>query len=115
MIQTTEVTLIRKDEFLEHLRIHVLAENYIVVIADTERFGKDGIMFEGNTFDECFAYIRKECGEEASNSLSLHAWGMTNVYQDRNGRTFPIRMEVETPGAYARKIWEARQARRGAK
>ena len=44
---------------MQNIRIEVLRDNYIVVKADTLRFGNNEIMFEGNTFDDCFEYIKK--------------------------------------------------------
>ena len=76
---------------MNNIRIEVKSENYIVVIADTARFGWNEIMFEGNTFEQCFEYIKRETGKEKLNFVSCFAYG---AYTDREGRTFPVYMEV---------------------
>ena len=65
--------------------------DYIVVIADTERFGIQEVMFEGNTFDQCFDYIKRELGVSR---VPLRTYSMFETYTDREGRTFPWTMDV---------------------
>lgn len=76
---------------MKNIEIEVMRENYIVVRADTERFGKNEVMYEGNTFDQCFDYIKRETGRGDVLLQSRIAYG---VYTDRTGRTFPPFMRV---------------------
>ena len=76
---------------MENIRIEVKADNYIVVIADTKRFGNNEVMFEGNTFDQCFDYIKRELGID---EVYLTAYLCYESYTDREGRTFPWMMWV---------------------
>lgn len=69
--------------------IEVTCDNYIVVIADSERFGKEEVMFEGFTFNQCFNYLKRELGVDR---LSLRAGMLMETYTDKDGRTFPIQM-----------------------
>lgn len=76
---------------MKNIRIEYVRENYIVVKADTERFGKNEVMFEGNTFNQCFEYCKRELGKD---KLSLSSSIILGAYTDREGRTFPLYMEV---------------------
>lgn len=76
---------------MENIIIEVKADNYIVVIADTKRFGNNEVMFEGNTFDQCFDYIKRELGID---KVYLTAYLIYELYTDRKGRTFPWKMWV---------------------
>ena len=76
---------------MENIRIEVKADNYIVVIADTKRFGNNEVMFEGNTFDQCFNYIKRELGID---KVYLTAYLFYESYTDREGKTFPWMMWV---------------------
>lgn len=76
---------------MENIRIQVLRENYIVVTADTDRFGNGEVMFEGNTFDQCFDYIKREAGFDR---IPFAACLSDGVYTDRTGRCFPCDMDV---------------------
>ena len=75
---------------MTNIRIIVKGENYIVVVADSERFGKNEIMYEGNCFRECFNYIKRETGRD---SLTLNGT-LASLCEDRKGETFPSYMEV---------------------
>lgn len=44
---------------MKNVRIEKKGTNYYVVIADTERFGKDAVMFEGINKEECENYIER--------------------------------------------------------
>lgn len=44
---------------MKNIRIEKRGINYYVVIADTERFGNDAIMFEGINKEECENYIER--------------------------------------------------------
>ena len=43
---------------MKDIRIKKIRENYYIVTATTERFGKDEIMFEGISLEECLEWIR---------------------------------------------------------
>lgn len=73
---------------MENIVIMVKRDNYIVVIATTERFGRE-VMFEGNTFTQCFNYLKRELGVDR---LVLRAGMGADVYEDREGRWFPALM-----------------------
>lgn len=75
---------------LKNIEIMVKKNNYIVVIADTERFGRD-VMFEANTFDQCFDYLKRELGVD---KLWLTSSFLYKVYTDRVGKSFPWLMHV---------------------
>ena len=79
---------------MENIRIEVKGNDYIVVTADTERFGKDEVMFEGNTFRQCFDYIKRELGMDAGAKLNLSSFFIYQPYTDRMGETFPWLMNV---------------------
>lgn len=76
---------------MKNIRIEVRGENYIVVIADSERFGDSEVMYEGNTFDQCFDYLKREIGVE---KLWLTGMIASGSYEDRTGRCFPAFMNV---------------------
>lgn len=76
---------------MQNIEIEVMRENYIVVRADTERFGANEVMFEGNTFDQCFDYIKRETGRDV---LQLSGYLIDGCYADRAGRCFPTWMKV---------------------
>ena len=76
---------------MNNIEIEVMRENYIVVRADTERFGANEVMYEGNTFDQCFDYIKRETGRD---TVRLSACMADGIYTDRDNRTFPPLMRV---------------------
>ena len=76
---------------MKNITIEYIKGNYIVVKADTERFGKNEVMFEGNTFDQCFDYCKRELGKD---KLNLSTSFLYECYTDREGRTFPWYMKV---------------------
>lgn len=76
---------------MENISIEVIRDNYIIVKADTKRFGKNEVMFEGNTFDQCFDYIKRELGIE---TINLTSELIFEPHTDRMGRTFPWMMWV---------------------
>jgi hypothetical protein len=43
---------------MKEIRIKKVRENYFVVIASSERFGADEIMFEGISLEECTEWIK---------------------------------------------------------
>lgn len=76
---------------MSNIEIEVMRENYIVVRADTDRFGTGEVMFEGNTFDQCFDYIKRETGRDV---LQLSGYLIDGCYIDRVGRGFTTFMKV---------------------
>lgn len=76
---------------MDNIRIIVERKDYIIVRADTSRFGINAIMFEGNNFDQVFDYIKRETGKE---SLQL-VGNLASLHTDRCGRTFPAYMVVQ--------------------
>ena len=54
-------------------------ETYWKVIADTKRFGKNEIMFEG-TFDNCFDYVKREKFGEGNEKFRCTITGQMTVY-----------------------------------
>lgn len=44
---------------MKNIRIKEIRENYYVVVADTERFGEQEVLFEGISFEECAAWIKE--------------------------------------------------------
>lgn len=73
--------------------IEVKDDDYIVVTADTERFGEGEVMFEGNTFRQCFDYIKRELGMDVTERVYFTSYLIYEPYTDRMGETFPWRME----------------------
>ena len=76
---------------MDNIRIRAVRKDYIIVKADTGRFGRNEVMFEGNTFSQCFDYIKRETGKK---QLRLRSYMMDYVVTDREGRTFPWLMDV---------------------
>lgn len=76
---------------MKNIRIEMKSKNHIVVIADTKRLGKNEVMFEGDTFNQCFDYVKRETGRE---SLRLEGAIADGCVADREGRTFPAFMKV---------------------
>ena len=76
---------------MKNIIIEAQRPDYIIVKADTFRFGKNEVMFEGNTFEQCFNYIKKETHKQ---KLQLTSSFMYEPVKDRTGRTFPWYMEV---------------------
>ena len=76
---------------MKNIRIVVTENGTIVVKADTKRFGKDAIMYEGHTFMECCDYIRKSC---KTDRFRLESYPMVERFTDTDGRTMPWIMSV---------------------
>lgn len=76
---------------MTNFRIEALRDDYMVVKADSERFGEQEIVFEGNTFNQCFDYIKRKTGKDKLNLTSCFIYKSVT---DREGRTFPCYMEV---------------------
>lgn len=75
---------------MENIRI-VVKDSSIVVIADTKRFGKDAIMFEGHSFMECCDYIRRRTN---NNHFKLKALTCFRSFTDSEGLTMPDHLDV---------------------
>ena len=76
---------------MNNIRIQMVNENYIVVIADSERFGRNEVMYEGNCFDECLDYCKRELNKDTLRITGRIAACVT----DRKGRVFPAFMRIE--------------------
>lgn len=76
---------------MKNIKIEVRKPNYIVVTADTKRFGLNEVMFEGNTFDQCFDYCKRVMKRD---TLQLSSYIIMGTYTDCTGRTFPVEMIV---------------------
>ena len=76
---------------MTNFRIEALRDDYVIVKADSKRFGKQEIMFEGNTFTQCFDYIKNETGKD---TLQLRSYFIYEPIRDREGKCFPCIMEV---------------------
>jgi len=67
------------------------ANSSILVKADSDRFGRDAIMFEGISFEECFSYVRRVTGRD---HFQLQSYMMVQTYTDYKGKAFPWIMNV---------------------
>lgn len=76
---------------MNNFRIEAQRSDYMIVRADSERFGKQEIVFEGNTWNQCFDYIKRETGKER---LSLQSLFLYEPIIDREGRSFPWYIKV---------------------
>ena len=76
---------------LENINIIAIRSDYMIVKADSQRFGEQEVMFEGNTFDQCFDYVKREIGAKR---LNLQSYLLYELITDRNGRSFPCEMHV---------------------
>lgn len=77
---------------MTNIKIEVRDENYIVVTADTKRFGPGEVMCECNTFEQCFDYIRRELGLEKDAKLLFTTMLIMGSYTDWTGKTLPTYM-----------------------
>ena len=76
---------------MTNVQIVVTDNQTIVVIADTKRFGKHQIMFEGRTFMEACDYIRRATGKK---HFKVQGLDCIRKYQDPDGRLMPWIMDV---------------------
>lgn len=79
---------------MENIRISVTDNHTIVVKADTKRFGKDAIMYEGINFMECFDYVRRATGK---NNFQIKHFSFAEPFTDHTGRTMAKSMWIEFP------------------
>ena len=77
---------------MENIQIVVTDNRTIVVKADSKRFGKGAIMYEGHTFMECCEYILRTCKK---NNFRMKSYGCVELFTDTDGRTMPWIMSVE--------------------
>ena len=79
---------------MRNIEIEVMGDNYIVVRADTERFGVGEVMAECNTFEQAFDYIKRETGKDKADKLFFRSCLAYGLYTDWTGVSFPPFMEV---------------------
>lgn len=75
---------------MKKIMVCVLERNHIAVKANTKRFGAHAIMYEGNTFSECFKWIEAVTGR----TVYGVEWKNCNRYRDRTGLELPVEMCV---------------------
>ena len=75
---------------MENIRVRVTDNDSIVVVADTERFGRDAIMYEERKFMRCFDYIRRVTGKNHFKISGMP--DLVGVFTDTDGRTMPREM-----------------------
>lgn len=75
---------------MKKIMVCVLGQSHIAVKANTKRFGPHAIIYEGNTFAECFKWI------EAATGRTVYGidWETSGRYQDRTGLRLPVEMHV---------------------
>lgn len=49
---------------MKNIKIKEIRQNYYVVVADTERFGAQEIVFEGISFEECAKWVKAHVKEQ---------------------------------------------------
>lgn len=76
---------------MKNIRIVALDDHSIVVKADSERFGKDAIMYQDTTFMRCCDYIRRVT---RTDHFRLQSLSCVPSFTDRDGRTMPMILEV---------------------
>ena len=65
---------------MENIKIKHERRNYWYVMADTKRFGKQEILFEGINLDECLDYIRKNQSNAAYTMEVMDAWNERKIW-----------------------------------
>ena len=76
---------------MKNIRIVVLDDRTIVVKADTERFGKDAIMYQDTTFLRCCDYIRRIT---QTDHFCLQSLACIPSHTDPDGQTMPRILSV---------------------
>lgn len=71
---------------MENIKIKHERKNYWQVIADTERFGKQEILFEGIKLEECLEYIRKNQSCAAYEMEVVDAWNKRKIWLIKHSR-----------------------------
>lgn len=65
---------------MENIKIKHDRRNYWQVIADTERFGEQEILFEGIKFEECIKYIEENSGNSPYEAEIQDAWNNRKIW-----------------------------------
>lgn len=76
---------------MKNFQIVVTDNRTIVVLADSARYGKNAIMYEGHTFVSCCDYIRRVTRK---NHFQLKSYDCIKTFTDTEGRTMPWMMNV---------------------
>ena len=76
---------------MKNIKIIAHDSMHIEVVADSERFGQNTIMFQSGSFCECFDYIKRETGKD---NLRLHGSCLASLLKDWTGKEYPSYMEV---------------------
>ena len=79
---------------MKNIEIVVSDNNTICVFADTKRYGRHAIMYEGRTFMQCCDYIRRATKKNHFRLVPSFGPNMT-MFTDTEGRTMPIIMDVK--------------------
>ena len=74
-----------------HLTAH---DGSIVVRADSDRFGKNAVVFQDISFMNCFDYIRRATGKD---HFQIRFLSTSAPYTDFDGRTLGSHMWIEFP------------------
>lgn len=77
---------------MKNIRIEATKNKTIIVRADSDRFGKDAILYEDNKFIQCCDYIRRATG---NNHFKLDGVPeIHGVFTDAEGKTLPKKLFV---------------------
>ena len=79
---------------MKNFRVAVTDNNTIVVRADSTRYGRDAIVYEGHTFLQCFDYIRRTSGKS---HFQIKHLSTVAPFTDAEGRTMGRSMWIEFP------------------
>ena len=72
----------------------IASDGSIVVKADSDRYGKDAVVYQDTTFMRCFDYIRRVTGQ---NHFQIKHWSVVEPYTDFDGRTMGSYMWISFP------------------
>ena len=67
------------------------ANSSVLVEADSKRYGRGAIMFEGICFEECLDYIRRATRRD---HFKLESYSVVPLYTDYKGKRLPWIMNV---------------------
>lgn len=79
---------------MKNIRIVVTDDNSIIVKADSDRYGKDAIMYQDINFMNCFDYVRRATGH---NHFQIQHYSVTDLYTDCTGKTMARYMWIRLP------------------
>lgn len=65
---------------MENIKIKHTRRNYWQVVADTERFGEQEILFEGIKFEECINFIEENQGNSPYTAEIQDAWNNRKIW-----------------------------------